>query len=52
MHFSQINPLVSNKDILSFKDIAIENNSSDKYPGHFQELFRRVTVDEFKNLIL
>ena len=52
MHFSQVNPLVTNKPGKSFKDIVLENNKSDKYPGHFQELFRRVTVNEFKLLKL
>ena len=35
-----------------FKDVVLENNQSDEYPGHFQELFRRVTVNEFKSFEL
>ena len=51
MHLSQENPLVVKKDnIVSFKDIVIEKNKSEKYPGHFQEKFRIMHVDEFKKL--
>ena len=47
MHFSQKNPKISNKNIVSFKDIVLEHNQSHIYPGHFQEVFKRVSISDF-----
>jgi len=52
MHLSQINPMVSDRELTTFKDIVLMKNKSDKYPEHFQERFRIVDVDEFKSLKL
>ena len=49
MHFSQKNPKISNKNIVSFKDIVLEHNQSHIYPGHFQEVFKKVSISDFKN---
>ena len=50
MHLSQINPLVSDRELTTFKDIVLMKNKSDKYPGHFHECFRIVDIEEFKSI--
>ena len=51
MHISQIEPLViKNKKIESFKDIVKIQNASEKYPGHYQEKFKILDLNEFKSI--
>lgn len=51
MHISQIKPKVTHAEpIKTFKDIVLVQNKSEKYPGHYQEKLRHVSIQEFKEL--
>ena len=50
MHISQGIPLVTNKHVKSFVDITKENNKSSIYPDHYEEKFRILSKNDFKNI--
>ena len=53
MHISQYQPKVTKEEkIDSFKDIVLEQNKSELYPGNYEEKFRIVGKNEFVKMNL
>jgi glucosamine-6-phosphate deaminase len=50
MHITQEIPVVTNKNVNSFKDVIIKNAHSNNHPNKFTERFKVLTIDEFKKL--
>ena len=51
MHISQINPEVTHSTkINTFKDVVLTQNKSEKYPGHYQEKLRNISIVDYKKM--